>query len=388
MSKPLEQADLLDPHDTLFRQLLSEPKSAADFIENYLPAPVVALLDLPNLRIEKDTFVDARLRKHYSDVLYSVPLKQSPLSTVATPVGPDIATEQPKTQRGKRRKQSAARGDGRIYLYLLFEHKSQPDMGMRLQLLRYMTRIWEKEWKRRSALSAILPIVFYHGQEKWHYSPVFADLINAPAALQPYTLTFQHLLIDLSAYSDDELRGEVWLRANLLLLKHIADPDLVHKLPTIFGLLVEMAQQTSGLEMFYSLLIYISAAGKHVSEAELFRAVKSVFPERSETMAKTLAQKWIDQGIEKGIEKGIEQGIEKGIEQGKLTAQRQTLARLLPHRFQLSAEQQASYVHDFDQIQHSDHLAQLVDQLLSVTTIAAFEEAVRSYLPVVEQTAK
>lgn len=380
MSKPVEQADLLDPHDTFFRQMLSEPKTAIDFVANYLPAPVVELLALAQLRIEKDTFVDARLRKHYSDVLYSVPLLPGLLPAVAPMVAPDAQAG--KKQRGKRRKKAAEQDEGRVYIYLLFEHKSQPDGGVRLQLLRYMTRIWEKEWKRRKALSAILPIVFYHGLDKWQYTLAFADLVQAPAALRPYTPDFQHLLIDLSVYSDDEIRGEVWLRANLLLLKHIADPDLIHKLPTILGLLVEMAQQESGLEMLYTLLIYISTASKHVSEEALFRVVKRVLPEGGATMEKTLAQQW----IEKGIEKGIEQGIEQGIEKGKLLAQRGNLQRLLPHRFPLTSEQQELFTHKFARIGNADQLAQLVDQLLTAPTLAAFEQAVLACLPPAEQS--
>ena len=77
MTTPTETTEVVDPHDTFLRQLLSEPKVVADFVQNYLPAEVVGLLDLEQLRIEKDTFVDARLCKHFSDVLYSVPLKTS-----------------------------------------------------------------------------------------------------------------------------------------------------------------------------------------------------------------------------------------------------------------------------------------------------------------------
>ena len=60
MSRLTETSEIVDPHDTFFRQLLSDPVVAADFVQNYLPAEVVDLLDLSQLRIEKDTFVDAR----------------------------------------------------------------------------------------------------------------------------------------------------------------------------------------------------------------------------------------------------------------------------------------------------------------------------------------
>jgi predicted transposase/invertase (TIGR01784 family) len=97
MAKKSAIAGQNEVHDTFFRQLLGEPTTAIDFVQNYLPANLVELLDLLQLRPEKDTFVDARLRKHFSDILFSVPLKSG---------------EQ-------------------IYLYLLFEHKSSPDKQVR-----------------------------------------------------------------------------------------------------------------------------------------------------------------------------------------------------------------------------------------------------------------
>lgn len=194
--------------------------------------------------------------------------------------------------------------------------------------------------------------------------------MQAPAALRPYTPDFQHLLIDLSACSDNEIRGEVWLRANLLLLKHIFDPDLIHKLPMILGLLVEIAQQESGLEMLYTLLLYVSTASKHVSEEALFRVVKRVLPERGEMMEKTLAQQWLERGIEKG----------------QIMAQRQTLQRLLPHRFPAATEKQETYARYLDRIENVEHLAHLVDQLLTAPTLAAFEQAVLGYVPSAERT--
>jgi hypothetical protein len=39
---------------------------------------------------------------------------------------------------------------------------------------------------------------FYHGQERWSYSTEFADLVESPEALQPYTPHFHNLLTDLS----------------------------------------------------------------------------------------------------------------------------------------------------------------------------------------------
>jgi hypothetical protein len=214
MAKRLKKGDQQDtpkePHDTFFRQLLAQPETAADFVKNYLPADVVAMLDLTQLQPEKETFVDARLRKHFSDLLYSVPLKSG----------------------------------GKVFLYLLFEHKSQPDKQARLQLLRYMVRIWEQEWRKKRQLSPIVPILFYHGQEKWSYSTEFADLIESPEALKQYTPHFRHLLTDLSAYSDEQVVGEVWLRVSSVGAEtHLSIQNLGPLLPQILGLMRDLAQQ-------------------------------------------------------------------------------------------------------------------------------------------------
>ena len=370
MSKPAQISEIVDPHDTFFRQLLSDPVVAADFVQNYLPAEVVDLLDLSQLRIEKDTFVDARLRKHYSDVLYSVPFKglaQADESKL-------LEEEAPKPARKKRSHKPASQKQESAFLYLLFEHKSQPDGNVRLQLLRYMVRIWEKEQRRHKKLAAILPIVFYHGVEGWHYSHEFADLLEVPASFKAYTPHFNHLLVDLSTYSDEEVRGEIWLQVCLLMMKHIYDNDLGKRLPRILGLLHELAYEESVMEMLQTVLLYATEVSGVVSEDDIRQSVRAVVPpERREAMEMTLAQKWIAQGKE--------EGIEQGIEKGKIIAQRQTLSHLLAKRFPDTLEESKKFAAYFAQISDFDTFVELIDHLLLVPTVAAFEEQLKTFLP-------
>ena len=96
-------AELMNPHDRFFKDLLARPEAARDFLMHYLPAVVVALLDISDLEMAKDSFVDAELREYFSDLLFKV-----------------------RTSEG-----------GNAYLYVLFEHKSHPDAMVTFQLLRY-----------------------------------------------------------------------------------------------------------------------------------------------------------------------------------------------------------------------------------------------------------
>ena len=83
-------AELNNPHDKFFKELLGQPAAARDFITHYLPPDVVALLDLETLEVEKDTFIDDELSESLSDLLYSV----------------------------------RRLNDAKLFIYLLFEHKS------------------------------------------------------------------------------------------------------------------------------------------------------------------------------------------------------------------------------------------------------------------------
>lgn len=90
------------PHDATFRQFLTQPDIARDFMEIHLPADLRAICDLSTLKLESGSFVEDDLRQYFSDVLYS-------LKTTA--------------------------GDG--YIHVLVEHQSTPDKHMAFRLIRY-----------------------------------------------------------------------------------------------------------------------------------------------------------------------------------------------------------------------------------------------------------
>ena len=101
-------AQIPDPHDRYFREVLSRREAAASFLQNYLPPGLVDRFDLSSLELSKDTLVDHRLKKHYADLFYPIKLQNS----------------------------------GSAHVYFLFEHKSVPDRLTPLQMLRYMVQIW------------------------------------------------------------------------------------------------------------------------------------------------------------------------------------------------------------------------------------------------------
>jgi len=274
--------DLANPHDRFFKEMLAQQEVANDFLRHYLPAEVAGLLDLTATELVKDSFVDAELQTHYSDLLYKVRLL-----------------------------------DGRgAYVYMLFEHKSLPDELVAFQLLRTMVRVWEAALRQRGRLWPILPIVVYHGRATWRAGADFLSLLEPPAVLRPYQPDFRYWLCDLSQYEDAELQGVALLRVALLALKYILRPELHQRLPDIGRLLWELSQQEAGLQQVATVLRYLLMGTDQITAEELRTVLDETMPEVGGRLMGTIAEQLIEQGAKRGLEQGLQQGLQQGQREG------------------------------------------------------------------------
>jgi predicted transposase/invertase (TIGR01784 family) len=269
--------ELINPHDRFFKEALSRQEVAVDFLRHYLPPEVTALLDLSSLQLSKDSFVDEALQEHFSDLLYAVRLL----------------------------------GAGGVYIYVLFEHKSYADPLVALQLLRYMVRVWDYALRQEARLWPIVPVVMYHGAARWPIPLDFQSLFEAPEALRAYLPAFRYWLCDLSAYSDEELKGEVGLRAALLLLKHVLRVDLHDRLPEMAQLWYDLSRQKTGLAYVEAMLRYLVGATDRITERDLREVVEAVIPEGGALMM-TIAQQWLERGLQQGLQQGEQRGEQRG----------------------------------------------------------------------------
>ncbi len=290
---------ITNPHDHYFKQIFTHRENAIDFVQHYLPPAVVKLLDVTTLEISKDSFVDATLQELFSDLLYQVSLRNG---------------------------QSA-------YIYLLFDHKSYIDERVGLQLLGYMVRIWElwlkqqeherKEQRAKSRqkgqsarleklfLPVIMPLVLYHGKDKWNVSTDFTGLFNLPEELRPYTPQYQYWLYDLSSYSDADIKGAVMLQAGLLALKYIYRQELGERLAEILKLVKEIEDKQTGLACLEALLRYLLSGAEYLTKEDLEQTVKEVIKPGEGIAMGTIAQELIAQGRQEGLQKGLQKGLKK-----------------------------------------------------------------------------
>jgi len=157
----------------------------------------------------------------------------------------------------------------KAYIYILMDHKSYPDKAVSFQLLNYKYLIWERvtggkrSWKN---LPMVIPVVFYHGKEKWNVHRNFSNIIdNSNESLNKYVINYEYILCDLSDYSDEEIIGDVLIQLGMFTFKHIFDSqnDWQKLIPKLFKVLDDLSKHESGLSFLSSFLKYF------MSEADL-----------------------------------------------------------------------------------------------------------------------
>ncbi|MBJ3814953.1 Rpn family recombination-promoting nuclease/putative transposase [Shimwellia pseudoproteus] len=267
------------PHDLAFKQFLSHPATARDFMQLHLPAELQAICDFTTLTLEPGSFVEETLRPYFSDILYSL---------------------------------KSSRGDA--YIHVLIEHQSTPDRHMAFRLIRYAVAAMHRHLEAgHKKLPLVIPVLFYTGKRSpYPYSTRWLDGFADPGLAEKlYSSDFP--LVDVTVIPDDEIMNHRSMAALTLLQKHIHRRNLADQLDRLATLLLN--EYMTGQQLV-SLINYLVQAGE-TSDAEAFvRELAQRVPQHEDTLM-TIAQQLEQKGIAKGIAKGIEQGIARGRQEGE-----------------------------------------------------------------------
>ncbi|MFI0347879.1 MAG: Rpn family recombination-promoting nuclease/putative transposase [Chthoniobacterales bacterium] len=294
-------------HDLFFRKTMSNPRVALEFFETHLPPEIFAMLDSDSLNITKESLIDHELREYITDVLYQASFQ------------------------GK---------EG--YLYLLVEHQRTPDQSMVFRLIEYIVKIGRMHLdKGNSKLPIIYPCIIYNGAMKYDCPTNVFELCEDPDLMRRIIFKdFQ--LIDLSQFSDDELKKKPLLGIVEMLLKHAFTRDVIVCIQQLQELL-QFAEKNNESELLQSSLSFLI----HTQEDK--QAVVKVFKESlsQQTTPKimTIAEQLIAEGRQEGL--------------------RSLLEKQLNRRFPRDGKRFSHLINDAD----SDTLSMWIERLMDAKTI-------------------
>lgn len=269
-------------HDAVFKQFLTHPETARDFLDIHLPPALRKLCDLNTLQLASGSFIEDDLRPYYSDVLYSL---------------------------------KAGKGDG--YVYCLIEHQSTPDKHMAFRLMRYAIAAMQRHLDAgHKTLPLVIPVLFYQGKvSPYPYSMSWLDEFETPEyARTLYGENFP--LVDITIIPDDEIMQHRRMAILELLQKHIRQRDLTELLDQLTTLLLG---GNTTQEQLISVINYMLQAGESRDPAALINTLASRVPQHEETLM-TIAEKLRLEGEQRGIQKGLQLGEQKGRQEGEREA--------------------------------------------------------------------
>jgi predicted transposase YdaD len=258
------------PHDALVKALLEAPERAAVVLRENLPETVRDRLsdDLPEPL--PGSYVDEYLAESHSDQLF----------------------------------RARTTDDRPVFIYVLVEHKSEPDPGTPVQILGYMHRIWRRyaeqsgdgRAERYRNLPPIVPLVLYNGRPAWSVPLSLVQCIDADDDLRELQRDFgysvRHLRAEESvkSYSEDPIVRTIF---SALAQAYVRDLDRDDVIELLEGL-------PSGHPLERPLLVYIVAAYGPINKEDIEQAIEHTRPDRAKELVMTAAEQWIQQGERKG----------------------------------------------------------------------------------------
>lgn len=262
------------PHDGMFKFHFEKRHIGLQFFQAYLPPDIVRNIQWESLQLEDRSYIDEELKNSFSDIVYQC----------------NYGEKLP------------------LILSLLLEHKSHPISNPYPQLLRYISRIWDRNLAEKEPLRLVIPIIFYHGPEAWNYREMGDYFPGMDEHLKIFLPSFLYHLVDLSHYSDgsiidNDLLGEQ-LKITLLLMKKVfQEVELVRQLTDIFAIgdYFHDLEDEEKVLILISMIIYLYKTTR-IDKDVLRNALSKISPKGGE-LALTTAEKLRKEGLEQGMEK-------------------------------------------------------------------------------------
>ncbi len=297
MTTKKEQA----PHEGLFLKIFKNLDNTRHFLKQHISEDLQKRFDLNTLRLENTTYVDKKLRKHYSDLVFSVRL---------------IGYENQFAR-----------------IYLLFEHKSSPDPLTGVQLLKYMALQWlelqDQYMLVNGKLPPIIPIVIYQGQEDdRRMCSSFHDLVDMPSeAFKVYIPDFSFAFFNVRGIDEAKVQEKILLKFYVEIIKMQNDPRIKEVPSRLVRGLVRSLEQRSAQEYIEIFFRYLVKSSGYLSQEDYSKALE-LLPGGGEKIMETLADQWMEQGAQQErqrAEEWIKQEKDKWEKQAELKNAQETL---------------------------------------------------------------
>ncbi|MCP5102130.1 MAG: Rpn family recombination-promoting nuclease/putative transposase [bacterium] len=269
-------------HNNVFVKTFSDPENVKILLKMALPEAVKNAIDFSTTEIDFTTYVSDDVKDYYSDIVVKTRMK--------TKDGEEIQAD----------------------IYILVEHKSTAKNKDLVQVLKYMYLGWQNDVDQGKPPRVIIPLIFYHGKEKWNVPRSFVDQFNVDDEIKKFLLNYRYILFDTRDWdfldeANAELKNNVYLLTALVLMKSAYNED-IETIEAIFKLWHEKGFTEEKNKILF-FLMYITEI-RDMPLDKLQEKLKESKIEGGDLMP-SLAQRLREEGERVGVKKGMKEGEKK-----------------------------------------------------------------------------
>ncbi|MDR0610659.1 MAG: Rpn family recombination-promoting nuclease/putative transposase [Planctomycetaceae bacterium] len=339
-------------HDAFCKSKLCNLQKARKFLKHILKPEVLELLDLAKLQIDPETYVDEELKRLYADVLYRIPIKNS---------------------------------NETIVVFILIELKTENDQWTIFQIVKYVVRIWDREFQAvESAAKAenadeeakqrfanflfpmVIPVIFHYGKRKFTSPRELIELIRTLQGMEEFALNVKAMLCDVTTFAPDDFSQDQELSVLFMVLQMVFSKNVCDRLLEIYRKLQPTIHLKESQQEWYDALHYAASSAKHFKYQDFINLTKQTPKEGGITMSTSL----LDELVAKGEAKGKAEGKAEGEAKGKAD----TIIRILTHRLKMPPK---SLQKKINSIQNIAKLDELIDFALTCVSLNEFATALK-----------
>jgi len=260
------------PHDSIFKKVFEDVNAVIEFIDNFLPIEIAALIDKSKLVRDNESYLTKALRKQFADIVYKTTLE------------------------GRR-----------TILILLFEHKKDKKGVLPFQLFQYQMCIWALDFKNKRPFSIIIPIVIFHGDKVTESRPFSSYFEFQSEITNAFIPEINYIFLNIKKESDDKLFSLPTfsgLRTLFILFKHLGNKNFLIR--NMLEILKMGNKNENNDDLLSQMLLYLFT-NSDIDRNVVSDIIDSQPEEAIKKMGMTTAQQWKRDGkIEGKIEREIE----------------------------------------------------------------------------------
>jgi Putative transposase, YhgA-like len=258
-------------HDSFIRGILASDKLVKKLLYRYIPLSTQPFIDFDSLSFISDMHTDSKLKSSQSDSIHECRLKR------------ELLPEE-------------IRNNAHLPIFrfcFLWEHKSdKPNEPIEFQVEKYRYSLIHEDLKNKKMPSIIIPIILYHGKEKWDKKMIY-DRLSAylPPEIMVYVSYPKYVFIDLQAVTDQEIEDLVdleELRAAFIALKHGYNKDFFKQDMKKVLNFVEDKSSTYLFREFFKMLLEYMQRRSELEEKEFTEIIQQILEPDMATQFKTI----------------------------------------------------------------------------------------------------